>query len=125
METPSLTSKCCDALIIIDIHNSCVIIILNIFCLAATFVFGLFPIVGPSTSLPCCFLCLQPTVSYKNTEVSQIRNLAKKHGNPIKQIKPVGSPRFFEELRVQTWCARSRIPKVNVEVLLINTRNSA
>ena len=79
LETPSLTSKCCDALIIIiDIHNSVVITILNIFCLAVTFVFGLFPIVGPSASLPCCFLHLQPTVSYKNTEVSQIRNLAKK-----------------------------------------------
>ena len=78
LETPSLTSKCCDALIIIiDIHNSVVIIILNIFCLAVTFVFGLFPIVGPSASLPCCFLRLQPTGSYKNTEVSQIRNLAK------------------------------------------------
>ena len=78
VETPSLTSKCCDALIIIDIHNSIAIIILNIFCLAAMFVFGFFPIVGPSASLPCCFLCLQPTVSYKNTEVSQIRNLCKK-----------------------------------------------
>ena len=78
LETPSLTLKGCDALIIIiDIHSSVVIIILNIFCLAVTFVFGVFPIVGPSVSLPCCFLRLQPTVSYKNTEVSQIRNLAK------------------------------------------------
>ena len=59
LETPSLTSKCCDALIIIiGIHNSVVIIILNMFCLAATFVFGLFPIVGPSAGLPYCFLRL-------------------------------------------------------------------
>ena len=77
-----------------DIQNSVVIIILNIFCLAAMFVFGLFPIVRPSASLPCCFLCLQLTVSYKNTEVSQIRNLSPKYGYPIKRIKPVGSPRF-------------------------------
>ena len=56
--------KCCDALIIIiDIHNGAVIIILNIFCLAVTFVFGVFPIVGPNYKSRLIALRLLPLMT--------------------------------------------------------------